>query len=254
MALWVLFASSAGCQWNTWICALANIVLGIGAIRLDAWVSDSALPPVKSDLKREDLGNYFGPMCLVAFLMGFAALVYEVAWTRVLALMLGASVYAFSMMLLAFLLGIAGGGYLGGRLADSLMKQRLARVITGLAVIEVAVGCVAFALHYLFPELPFWYVFLFDWFGGVGTPRVQWWASAVLSIAVMTPAAVLMGMAFPMAIRATLTDPKRLGGVVGWIYGANTVGGTLGAALAGFVLLPYLNMVGTILFAVGVIC
>ena len=132
------------------------------------------------------------------------------------------------------------------------MKQRLARVITGLAVIEVAVGCVAFALHYLFPELPFWYVFLFDWFGGVGTPRVQWWASAVLSIAVMTPAAVLMGMAFPMAIRATLTDPKRLGGVVGWIYGANTVGGTLGAALAGFVLLPYLNMVGTILLAVGV--
>ena len=104
-------------------------------------------------------------MCLVAFLMGFAALVYEVAWTRVLALMLGASVYAFSMMLLAFLLGIAGGGYLGGRLADSLMKQRLARVITGLAVIEVAVGCrVCVALP--FSELPFWYVFLFDWFMG----------------------------------------------------------------------------------------
>lgn len=241
-----------GVQWNTWICAFANIILGFAAIRLDQWVSDSVLPPIESDLERPEFGNYFGPMCVVAFLMGFAALVYEVAWTRVLALMLGASVYAFSMMLLAFLLGIAGGGYIGGRLADGLMKKRVGAVIMGLAIIEVAVGCVAFSLHYLFPELPFWYVYLFDWFGGVGTPRVQWWASAVLSIAIMTPAALLMGMAFPMTIRATLTDPKRLGGVVGWIYGANTVGGTLGAALAGFVLLPQLNMVGTILLAVFV--
>ena len=241
-----------GVQWNTWICAVANIALGLAAIRLDRWVSDSVLPPVESDLEHPDFGDYFWPMCVVAFLMGFAALVYEVAWTRVLALMLGASVYAFSMMLLAFLLGIAGGGYLGGRLADVLMKKGVAAVIMGVAVIEVGVGCIAFSLHYIFPELPFWYVYLFDWFGGVGTPRVQWWASAVLSMAVMTPAAVLMGMAFPMVIRATLTDPKRLGSVVGWIYGANTVGGTLGAALAGFVLLPHLNMVGTILLAVFV--
>ena len=241
-----------GVQWNTWLCAAANIILGFAAIRLDKWVSHSVLTSKDSSSRAFERNQLFWLVCVVAAMMGFSALVYEVAWTRVLALMLGASVYAFSMMLLAFLTGIAIGGYWGGSLADRLMRIGWVHVITCLAVLEIGVGLLAFCLHYIFPELPFWYVFLFDWFGGVGTPRVQWWASAVISIVVMTPAAVLMGMAFPVAIRAVVSDKQELGNVVGWIYGANTVGGTLGAALAGFLFLPWLQMVGTIVLGVVV--
>src|SRR3989304_7973709 len=48
-------------------------------------------------------------------LSGFAAMVYEVVWTRVLGLVLGSSVYAFGMMLLLFLAGLAAGRALFSR-------------------------------------------------------------------------------------------------------------------------------------------
>jgi spermidine synthase len=56
---------------------------------------------------------------LVAFLLsGAAALVYEVAWTRALSLVLGSTVYALSTMLSTFMAGLALGAYLGGKLSD----------------------------------------------------------------------------------------------------------------------------------------
>ncbi|MCR6669783.1 MAG: fused MFS/spermidine synthase [Devosia ginsengisoli] len=59
-------------------------------------------------------------------LAGFAALIYEVTWARLLGLMLGGSTYIFSVMLLAFLIGIGLGSKLGGSLADRLLQSRRA--------------------------------------------------------------------------------------------------------------------------------
>ena len=242
-----------GVQWNTWACAIANLVLGAGALVLDRWVEgDERRASNSVKVEQRVMDPQLLLMCAVAAGMGFSALLYEVAWTRVLALMLGASVYAFSMMLIAFLVGIAGGGFLGGRFADALyVKNGLPGVLFALAGLEVGVAVIAYGMHFFFPELPFLYVFLYDFFGGGESPWVQWWASAFIAMLVMTPVALLMGMAFPLTVRAVTAEEHELGSGVGWIYGANTLGGAFGAATAGFLFLPWLQMTGTIMLGVA---
>lgn len=236
---------------TTLLAAGANLALGLGALALDRWARTGS-GHAADDLTEEvgELHPELVPVATVMGLAGFASLVYEVAWTRLMGLMLGASVYAFSTMLLAFLTGIALGGKIGGPLADRILRWHGQRgVLQRLALVEVGVGLTSYLLMYLYPELPFWYVWLFDGFGAESDPSAMWILSTVLSALVMTPPAVLMGMAFPLAVRAVVTREDALGGPVGHVYAANTVGSMAGAFVAGFVLLPQIDVKGTIYVA-----
>ncbi|MBX2798462.1 MAG: fused MFS/spermidine synthase [Myxococcales bacterium] len=235
---------------TTVIAALANLLLGVGAVALSRWAGGRETE-VADDLEdRTVVLPALLPVSVAIGLAGFSALVYEVAWTRLLGLMLGASTYTFSIMLLAFLVGIAAGGKIGGPLADRLLAERgQASVLYAFAAIEVGIAVVSYITMYLYPELPFFYVRLFDVLGAEDSPSAVWWVSMVVAAVVMTPAAVLMGVHFPLAVRAVVGREDALGGPVGIIYGANTLGGVFGAFLAGFVLLPNLWVQGTLFVA-----
>jgi len=243
---------------TTLLAAGANLILGFGAVALGRWSQATgrdddghagASHVVENDLAAP-LPRAMVPVTIAIALAGFASLVYEVAWTRVLGLMLGGSTYTFSVMLLAFLVGIAIGGKLGGPLADRLLARHgLARVLHIFALVEVLIAVTSYALMYLYPELPFWYVWLFDGMNAEDHPIAMWAVSLVLSGLVMTPPAILMGMHFPLAVRAVVGSDDELGGPVGTVYGANTLGGVMGAFLAGFVLLPGIGVQGTIFVA-----
>jgi spermidine synthase len=243
-----------GREATTYVAAASNLLLGIGAIALDRWsrssehhVADDDLPIGAADAPS------VGMLPVVTFaigLAGFSALVYEVAWTRVLGLMLGGSTYTFSVMLVAFLLGIAIGGRAGGPLADRWFASGgVRRVLLAFAAIEVGIALVSYALMYVYPELPFLYVRLYDAFAMSENPRTMFVVSLVVAGLVMTVPAVLMGMHFPLAVRAVVGHDGALGGPVGLVYGANTLGGVFGAFLAGFVLLPSIRVQGTVFVA-----
>ncbi len=241
---------SLGLWTTTVLAATANLVLGLAALVLDRWygaplgaLDEDVIPPVEAPAGLKPVAAAMG-------LAGFSSLVYEVTWTRVLGLTVGASVYGFSVMLLAFLAGIALGGKLGGGLADRLFAQGGTRaVLWGLATVELAVALLSYGLMYVFPELPFWYVWLFDGLGAADRPAMMWVTSLVLAGWVMSPPAVLMGVAFPLAVRAVVGRDGALGGPVGTIYAANTLGGVAGAFGAGFLLLPVVGIQRTILVA-----
>ncbi len=237
---------------TTWVAAGANLLLGVLALALDRWARGGEAAPVAADLPDPTFRSGGLAVAVAIGLAGFASLTYEVAWTRVLGLMLGASVYAFSLMLLAFLVGIALGGWIGGRASDALLARVGQRgLLVALAAVQVGVAGLSWGLIFVFPELPFLYVGLFDLLDGERSAFLTWTVSMTVAVAVMTPPAVLMGAAFPMAVRAVVGDVEALGGPVGRIYGFNTAGSVLGAALAGFVLLPTLAIDGTVLVAVG---
>jgi spermidine synthase len=260
--------NTAGAVFGTWLCgfvllpgigrfsttvaaALANLLLGAAAVALDRWAQgDSQAPEDDLEQKAAPSSSLLGVVSLAIGIAGFSALVYEVAWTRLLALMLGASTYTFSVMLLAFLVGIALGGKLGGPLADNLLARGgLRHVLLAFAAIEVGIAVVSYLLMYIYPELPFWYVWIFDFFQSEEYPKATWAVSLGIAGLIMTPPAVLMGMHFPVAVRAVLSSPDALGAPVGRVYGANTLGGVLGAFLAGFFLLPTFQVQGTIFVA-----
>ncbi len=189
-------------------------------------------------------GRSVGLVLLVGYgFSGLAALVYEIAWSRTLSLLVGSSVYAFSLMLTAFILGLAVGSAICGRFVD---RQR--DPLRSLGFVEIAVGFSALLVVPFFGWLPFFMT------GMISRLADSFWmlqlAEFGLILVIMTIPTILMGAAFPLAIRIYTRSAASVGRSVGTVYSINTVGSILGAFAGGFILLPWLGIQNTILTAV----
>lgn len=239
-----------GLRATTWVAVGGNLLLGIAALLLSRRVDREIPPPVEADLETPSPPPDLALLC-VAGLAGFAALVYELAWFRLLTLTLGGSAYAFSLMLLAFLAGMALGGGVGGAAADrALVRFGRPGPLVGLALVQAGVGLVSYAMMWGYGELPFLYVRLYGL--AEEAESLFWPAQLFLAGALMVPPTLFMGATFSFAVRCLVARPHRLGDPVGRIYAVNTLGAILGSVTAAFVLLPNVRVVGTVLAAAGV--
>ena len=178
------------------------------------------------------------PVLLGAFAVsGAAALAYEVIWTRELSIVLGSTTYALSSMLATFMLGLAVGGLLGGKIAD-----RSARPLVWLAACEIGIGALGLAGTLLIRIMPAAYLALYR---AVHLAPIAYYAVQIgLCSLVMLGPTVLMGMTFPLVTRVVVGSFEEVGGAVGRAYGANTLGAVAGSLLTGFVLIPALGLRG----------
>ena len=170
------------------------------------------------------------PLMLVS---GANAFLYEVLWTRMLAHVMGGSIYAFATMLAAFLTGIALGGGLAGKVAENRERAAFAFAFT-----QVAIGVLSMGVY--------------AWMGPL-IPDVRTTATlALFAVAVMLPATIFIGATLPLSVRVLARDESQATVGTARIYAWNTVGAIIGAILAGFVLIPGLGFEGSIRIAVGV--
>lgn len=173
---------------------------------------------------------------LVAFFFtGLAALSAEVIYTRVLTLVVGTTVYAFSTMLTAFLLGIALGSAVFARIA---VRSRHPRTL--FAVVVACIGLLVFASTIGFGRLPVAFMTLYE-----GMNKT--WPSLIgiqflLSFLLLIVPTFLMGATFPLVARIYAVDLRRVGGRIGTAYAFNTVGAICGSLLGSFVLLSLLGV------------
>jgi spermidine synthase len=224
--------------------AAGNLALGFAAIALDGrfppLVPRDDLEPVDPDDAPSTAPVRTWDLALVA---GVAALANEVVWTRLVALLLGGTTYAFTAMLLAVLLGIAAGGRIGGILADDALRWRgTGAVLRGFAAIQLALCGLGVGLAFAWPQVPYVFVWLFDAFGGKDHPAAVFVASFGCAVLLLLLPATAMGAAFPFAVRGAMGDGEEVARPVGRVYAANTAGGVIGALLAGFVVLPALGL------------
>ncbi len=172
-------------------------------------------------------------------LSGAAALVYEVAWTRLLTLYLGHGIAAASTVLAAFMGGLAVGAGVAGPKSDRTPRERAMRTY---AVLELTIAAAAlampFALGAFTPLLAGAYA---DGASGAAFPVLRLLVSVV---AVALPA-VAMGATFPYVARWYVPNAGAATRDAGALYAANTVGAALGALATGFVLLPTLGLRAT---------
>ena len=84
---------------------------------------------------------------LLFLLSGAAALVYQVAWQRLLALHSGVGLYSVAMIVAAFMAGLGIGSHLGGRLSARLTPRRALRVF---AALELGIGAFGAASPWLY--------------------------------------------------------------------------------------------------------
>jgi spermidine synthase len=174
---------------------------------------------------------------------GALSMVYEVGWTRALALVLGSSVYAFTVMLTTFLVGLAAGSYLLARRVDRLADPGMA-----LAVIQLLIGAAAFVGLVILDELPYVFVRVFALSGGRHGLLLA--LEFLISGSLILLPALLAGAVFPICVRLTAAAGARVGRTVGNLYALNTVGAIVGSFAAGFVLVPSVGVRGTLVLAI----
>jgi spermidine synthase len=248
-----------GLRGTTWM----GLALNLGAAAGALWIASAAATTTKTTINAEPaetaekkkkthnqpprvqraprlLPSPMPAVALVATAVsGFAALVYEVAWTRLLALVLGPTTYAFATMAAAFIAGLALGSAAGARLA-----RRVERPAVWLALVLIAGAVAANAAA---------------WYGATRMPLVvaaqvadpaAEFAGVIVAQAgavalLLLPMTLALGAAFPLALAvagaaaSVVRDTAR-------VYTANTVGAIAGALIAGFVLIPQLGLRATI--------
>ncbi|HWE50931.1 MAG TPA: fused MFS/spermidine synthase [Bryobacteraceae bacterium] len=223
----------------SYVAAAINIAVAAISLALARVVLYTATgnQPADSDTARPAPGS--ASVFVAIGISGLCALGAEVVWTRLLSLMLGATVYTFSIILGVFLTGLGLGSAGGSFLARiSASKSRL-----WLAICQILQGLtVLWAATMLSDILPYWA-------GNVDTKHTIiagfMGDLARCAIAIM-PSAILWGASFPLAL-ASIAAPgeskqRDAGRVVGEVYAANTLGAILGSLAFSLIFIP---VVGT---------
>ncbi len=189
---------------------------------------------------------------LLTLLTGFSGLVYEVAWQRILATLLGSQSEATAAILGLFLGGLSIGYSLFGAVTRGLCARahrarRSPRLLGVYGCVEASIGLWAIAFPSLFRAVQAASVALPHAAGGAGFA-----VDVLLSALLVLPPAVLMGGTIPVLTQALahdLSDATRFHALV---YAFNTAGAFAGALAAGFWLVPRLGLDGVLLAMGGV--
>jgi len=236
-----------GIRASLWATAAVNVGLGVGALWLaqplvvgspTREVPPAGGPPAAAGLLRS--------VALVLLAVtAFASLLDEIAWTRVLAMIVGGSTYAFTLVLLVFLLGIG----IGSRI---VARGRLppARTAAYAALAQAVTAAGASVLFVVFRALPRYIIAIFQVPTLDATERLL--AMGVVVGGVVLVPAIGMGMTFPLLTELLAPTDTARGADVGGAYALNTLGSIVGAVLTGFVLVVTLGTDVTLRVGVGI--
>lgn len=235
----------------------ANLLIGLAALLLqarprrstagereyDALARSGEAEP-RGDIAEDDDAGCAGAGKLALWgigISGFCALGYEVLWTRMLSMVVGATVYGFSTMLVAFLTGIALGSKAFGLLLRLVpaATRGWKRSMVFFGIVQVAIGVTALAVTYFLRDLPAHAIRIQNLLLGadLGEFEVRQGANFAVAFSHMFVPAFFMGMAFPLAARIRSGSTRSPGRAVGETLAYNTLGAILGAGLSGFALI-----------------
>lgn len=187
---------------------------------------------------------------LLLFLVsGAAGLVYEVTWTRAFGVVFGNTVFAVSTVLTAFMLGLACGSWLFGRIAD-----RSSRPLKLFALLEVGIGVYAFAFPTILATTDLFYRWFFQSFHPSFYPLT--FVRFAMSVVMLLIPTALMGGTLPVLSKLWANSPDKkeaseagIGKSAGLLYSVNTFGAVAGSFLSGYLLIRILGVSNTVYLA-----
>jgi spermidine synthase len=224
------------------IAAAINTLIGMTALVADRQTSKTEVRvPVENvvEASGEVTGKRFWLFCALA--SGFVTISTQVAWTRILTMIIGSSTYAFSVVVALFLIGLALGAWIIGRKDQSMPLRAM------MLKVEVLTATSLFISLFVVNMIPWLLI-------KVGlTLNISSWAALIMlqilsaGLLILLPA-LLMGMVMPLVL---FWASSRNGAVslVGRTYAVNTIGAIAGAFISGFVLIPRTSTKFTIIVA-----
>ena len=240
-----------GVRATIYTAAAINIVIGLVSILAERQIDAAARDAIQSELVTPALENAgatttagdakFWLAC--AFVSGFVTISTQVAWTRLLTMIVGSSTYAFSIVVALFLVGLAAGAYV-------IARSKLANKLRSAAMwIELVTAVSLFASLIMANKIPTLLITLglrFNVHSWGGLLALQIFSVALL---LLIPA-FMMGMVMPLVlVWAGTRSTDQSVQLVGRSYAVNTIGAISGAFLTGFVLIPNFSTRSTVLFA-----
>ena len=228
------------------IAAVVNLAIALVSALAHARHRVTGEPADEGDVEPGRTGP---PTVLAAvFVMGIATLTLEVSWTRVFATVFGSSAQAFTLMLTAFIAGIAGGS----SIAPALLARFRGREVRLLGGLLAASACILALQMPFYERLPYWQFEIAH--ALERRPHVYplyVGAQSLLAFAWMIPLTIVTGAVLPVAAHVYTQRVGDAGASVGRLFAANTCGNVLGPLLATFVLFPLIGVRGAI--GVGIV-
>jgi spermidine synthase len=254
LAAGFILLPALGVRATIYTAALINVIIGVIALLADRGNGENATAvadnpvveqtetPSTSDASDSPVeAKTFWLFC--AFVSGFVTISTQVAWTRLLSMIIGSSTYAFSIVVALFLIGLSAGAYVIGRKDYAgILRQSIFKL-------EIATGISLFMSLFVINLIPGILVTL-----GLRFKVASW--AGLLALQIMSAAllillpAFLMGTVMPLVlIWASKRHSAQSVRLVGRSYAVNTLGAIAGAFCAGFLLIPKATTRFTILFA-----
>ena len=242
-----------GVRGTTWVAVILNVAAAAIAYRINRFSASAAVaaapgqrgkrsarPPKLSGTQRPGLAAF------AAALSGCAALVYEVLWTRLLALTFGPTTYAFATMAASFITGIAVGSSFGIWIARRSTKASL---WLGATLIMTAVSTVV-AAAFTASSLALAVAQDVATHTEVGSLFLR---QAVTMVLVLLPASLSLGATFSLALAIATAGVESAGRETARVYTANTLGAVTGALSAGLLMVPRFGLEATFLYTSSVL-
>ncbi len=237
-----VFVGWLGLPGTLMVAASINFFIMVVAVRDKATNPPLAGETDASTATGRPMGRLAWLFLAVAFGTGFSSFMYEIGWIRLLSMIIGSATHSFEVMLSAFVFGLAAGGLWVRRRMDRFKRPELA-----LAFVQMIMGMSAVATLVLY-------------IAAVGAISVllsntdhrtiwTWYGFNVLRylvcLMIMFPATFCAGMTLPLLTHVMLKRGESEG-VVGQVYGVNTLGAICGAVAAGILLMPLIGLKGVI--------
>lgn len=182
-------------------------------------------------------------MLLIALGTGLSSFMYEIAWIRMLSMVLGSATHSFEVMLSVFVLGLALGGLWVRKRMDKFQRPELT-----LGLVQLIMGAAAVATIPLYRlgvlAIGGVYWLSVNYLDGERTLALWILFNAVrylVCLVIMLPATFCAGMTLPLVTHVLLRR-GRPESAVGKVYGVNTLGAIVGAISAGILLLPLVGI------------
>jgi spermidine synthase len=216
----------------TYTAATLNGAVGLLSLALAAFTPYAA-PAANLGPATAATGRGSWSVYVAIAISGASALAAEVIWTRDLSLMIGATVYTFSIILAVFLVGLGIGSSVGSLLARSSPRPKM---LLGCCQL-LLVAAIAWTAYTISSSLPYWPINPYLSKG----PWITFQLDLARTIWAILPATCLWGASFPLALAALASGQQDQGRLVGGLYAANTVGAILGATGASLFLIQWLG-------------
>lgn len=182
---------------------------------------------------------------IVVFISGATALILEIAWFRFFAIILGSTLYSFSLMLAAFILGITLGSFAVSRLRFAGEGGR--GILRQLGLLQAAFGAALIVTFPFYPRLPYLFV---KTAALLQHSESNFWIYQLLTFgfcfALMFIPTFLSGAALPLASQLVSLYKGNSNEGVGLAFSLNLLGTLAGSILGGFFALPLLGIDGAL--------